>query len=164
MYLRELTSTIDRVKGAGPATVKAFARGGIVSVADLLSHYPRAWEDWSVPVPLRDFARYPEDSICVTVKVIAHDWHGFGKKRVHKVYIEDKNDSGVRAALIGFGDSPAQERRLEGLQSGQTYRILGKFTYSQRYTEIQSTVFEFRPLQEAAGDLFHLVPVYPLNA
>ncbi|MDR0732135.1 MAG: hypothetical protein LBF63_10740, partial [Treponema sp.] len=45
MFLRELTEPVGRVRGAGPRTIAQLVKAGIHTVADLLCHFPRDWED-----------------------------------------------------------------------------------------------------------------------
>ncbi|GHV26718.1 ATP-dependent DNA helicase RecG [Spirochaetia bacterium] len=155
MFLRELTTQTDHLRGAGPATVKALSRIGINSIAALLCHYPRDWEDRSHAVPLADYARYP--AVCTVVRVIAHDWFGFGAMKTLKVHVEDESG---RAVLVCF-NRPFLEHQLT---PGVRYRIWGKFYY--KYGDIQSTAFEFDPLDNSspAKGFGHILPVYPLSA
>lgn len=44
--------SIDKIKGIGEKTKKAFQRIGIETVQDLLEHYPRGYEEFSMPVPI----------------------------------------------------------------------------------------------------------------
>ncbi|MDR2070422.1 MAG: ATP-dependent DNA helicase RecG [Treponema sp.] len=162
MFLRELTVSPDHIKGAGPATIRALARAGITSVGALLCRFPRDWEDRSVAVPLADFQRH--SSVCTVVRVLAHDWFGFGRMRTLKVYVED---SSARAVLVCF-NRPFLEKQLV---PGKQFRLWGRFFY--KYGEIQSTVFEVEPLEgavepeAAAGSsrfFGRILPVYPLGA
>ncbi|MDR2402449.1 MAG: ATP-dependent DNA helicase RecG [Spirochaetaceae bacterium] len=176
MFLRELTVSLDHIKGAGPATIRTLAKAGIIGVADLLCRYPRDWEDRSVTVLLRDFKRFP--AVCTVVRVLAHDWFGFGRMKTLKVHVEDES---ARAVLVCF-NRPFLEKQLI---PGNYYRLWGRFYY--KYGEIQSTAFEVEPLgkaprsgpvsgedsggEEAAQGLYrqsrafgHILPVYPLIA
>jgi ATP-dependent DNA helicase RecG len=149
MFLRELKDPVNRVRGAGPQTAELLARAGIVSVADLLCHYPRDWEDRSHPVPL---ARAGQGQVCTTVTVIAHEWIGFGRMRTLKVRVEDGSGS---AALLCW-NRPFMERQLK---IGERYCLWGRFQY--KYGEIQSGSFEISPV--SSGEL-GILPVYPLSA
>jgi ATP-dependent DNA helicase RecG len=171
MLLRELTAPPDHLKGAGPAAARALAKAGIYSVAGLLCHYPRDWEDRSRTVPLRDFSRFP--AVCTVVRVLAHDWFGFGPMRTLKVYVEDDT---ARATLVCF-NRPFLEKQLA---VGRSFRLWGRFYY--KYGEIQSTAFEVEPLGDApasgsaapagpsgpvqgpAHGFNRILPVYPLSA
>jgi ATP-dependent DNA helicase RecG len=160
MFLRELTGPVSGLRGAGPAAVRALAGAGITNLASLLCYYPRTWEDRSRLTPIRDFNRAPVNTI---VRVIAHDWIGFGRMKTLKVHIED--DSG-RAVLVCF-NRPFLEKQLI---TGNPYRLWGRFTY--KYGEIQSSAFEFEALSHPVedetgtgntGPFGRILPVYPLS-
>jgi ATP-dependent DNA helicase RecG len=173
MYLRELGVSVDHVKGVGPETVRYLAKIGVTSIASLLCYYPRDWEDRSITVPLRDFHRHGQ--VCTTVRVLAHDWFGFGRMRTLKVHVEDDS---ARAVLVCF-NRPFMEKQLV---VGRRFRLWGRFYY--KYGDIQSTAFEVEPAGSAdgqGGDLAqsasvdrntsfvrnssfgHILPVYPLT-
>ncbi|MDR2246169.1 MAG: ATP-dependent DNA helicase RecG [Treponema sp.] len=163
MFLRELSMPSDHIKGAGPVAVRTLAHAGITSVGALLCRYPRDWEDRSVAVPLADFRR--SSAVCTVVRVLAHDWFGFGGMKTLKVYVED---SSARAVLVCF-NRPFLEKQLA---IGRQFRLWGRFFY--KYGEIQSTVFEVEPLEggvpeaESAAKssrvFGRILPVYPLSA
>jgi ATP-dependent DNA helicase RecG len=113
------------------------------------------------------------------VRVLAHDWFGFGRMKTLKVHVEDESGRGV---LICF-NRPFLEKQLV---VGGYYRLWGRFFY--KYGEVQSTAFEVEPLRDGpapeeedgsggpAGDLprghipalnrgfARILPVYPLSA
>ncbi|MDR2363617.1 MAG: ATP-dependent DNA helicase RecG [Spirochaetaceae bacterium] len=168
MFLRELTAAIDHIRGAGPKSIHTLARMGITSVADLLCHYPRDWEDRSREIPLRDYQKHP--SVCTVVRVLAHDWFGFGRMKTLKVHVEDRTARGV---LVCF-NRPFLEKQLV---LGNYYRLWGRFFY--KYGDIQSTDFEIEVLDKGPppGDepdrpggrlqsrnFGRILPVYPLSA
>jgi ATP-dependent DNA helicase RecG len=150
MFLRELGEPVSRIKGAGPETVKLLARAGISTMADLLCHYPRDWEDRSHPVPLADYAKHPQ--VSTTVTVTALEWIGYGKMRTLKVHVEDGSAS---AALLCW-NRPFMEKQLD---IGGRYGLWGRFQY--KYGEIQSGSFEIS--SPSAGEP-GILPVYPLSA
>ncbi|MDR3160180.1 MAG: ATP-dependent DNA helicase RecG [Spirochaetaceae bacterium] len=159
MFLRELNATVDHIRGAGPAAVRTLANAGISSVAALLCRYPRDWEDRSREVPLRDYDRFP--SVCTVIRVLAHDWFGFGRMRTLKVHVEDQS---ARAVLVCF-NRPFLEKQLI---VGKYYRIWGRFSY--KYGDLQSTAFEIEAVEGAGAEagggssLFgRILPVYPLG-
>ncbi|MDR3334964.1 MAG: ATP-dependent DNA helicase RecG, partial [Treponema sp.] len=167
MFLRELTASVDHIKGAGAVAVRTLAQAGITSVASLLCRYPRAWEDRSQNIPIRDFERAP---VCTVVRVLDHEWFGYGVTKTLKVHIEDASARGV---LICF-NRPFLEKQLV---PGNYYRLWGYFSY--KYGVIQSTVFEIEAsdIQGDAGASIaggvsgrkqnafgRILPVYPLNA
>jgi len=148
MFLRELKEPVRSLKGVGPAAAAALARLGISTVAGLLCHYPRDWEDRSRPVPLKDWSK---GRVCTEVTVLAHDWFGFGRMRTLKIHVEDES---ARACLVCF-NRPFLEKQLP---PGARCRLYGQFYY--KHGGIQSTAFELEP----PGGSGRILPVYPLTA
>ena len=163
MLLRTLTAPLTSIRGIVPAQIPKFARLGIQNAAALLCYYPRDWEDRSIKIPLKDFHRA---QVCTEVKVIAHDWIGFGRMRTLKVYIEDESG---RAVLMCF-NRPWLEKQLI---PGERYRLWGRFYY--KYGEIQSSAFECERINTSGATaglvggpgiagFGRIQPVYPLTA
>ena len=48
----QLTDSINKVRGVGVKKAAAFARLGICTVYDLLTYYPRTYEDQSHTTPI----------------------------------------------------------------------------------------------------------------
>ena len=153
MFLRELSASLDHIKGIGTELRSAFTHLGVTSVGGLLCYYPRDWEDRSRIVPISEFQHA---TVCTQVQVIAHDWFGFGAMRTLKVHVEDTSGRGV---LVCF-KRPFLENQLV---VGKQYWLWGTFFY--KYGEIQSSTFEIEPVQGEAGKNFgRLVPIYRLSA
>jgi ATP-dependent DNA helicase RecG len=151
MFLRELTEPVGSLKGAGPETVRRLEGAAVKSVADLLCHYPRDWEDRVRTVPIAGFRNSPVNTV---VRVSGHDWIGAGRMRTLKVYVED--DSGS-ASLVCF-NRPFLGKKLI---PGKFFRLWGRFFY--KYGEIQSSVFEFEEAAEGGKGFGRILPVYPLS-
>lgn len=153
MFVREITAALTDLKGAGPAVAARLARLGLYSGADLLLFAPRDYEDRSARRLLSDFASGP---VNCRVRVIAHDWFGYGRMRTLKVWVEDEH--GSRAALICF-NRPFLERSFP---VGATLKLFGKFEH--RFSELQSSSFDAEALAEGSAELPDgVLPVYPLT-
>ena len=155
MFLREIRAPLSSLKGVGPAGEAAFGALGIESIADLLLHLPRDYEDHKTVVPIdQGLTGTPVNT---TATVIAHDWFGFGKKRTLKVWVEDETG---RGALNCFGRGFLKEK----LPVGATIRLYGSFSY--RFGEIQASSFEFEPIDTPPGGSGFglLLPIYPASA
>ena len=151
MFLRELTQDIRILRGTGPATLRSLANLGIHTIADLLLHLPRDYEDRTKILPL---SRFSEAKVYTKAKVIRHEWFGFGKMRTLKIIIADDSSEG---ALLCF-NRPFLEQMAP---VGSIIQIYGKFQF--KYGEIQSSAFELKPLQEDFVPEQTLSPIYPLT-
>ncbi len=151
MQLREITIPVSRVRGVGPATAEILTGMGLTTVGELLSHWPRDWDDRTRDIPLAEFASAPK--VNTTVTVIAHEWIGFGRMRTLKLIVEDA--AGTRAALACF-NRPFLEKSFPPESNA---RVNGAFLW--KYGEIQSANFEIEKPDEASASV---LPVYPLSA
>jgi len=149
MFLRELSSPVTVLKGAGALAASNLARLGITNLSALLCHYPRDWEDRSRTVPLKD---WETSQVCTEVQIVAKDWFGYGRMKTLKIYVEDES---ARACLVCF-NRPFLERQFP---VGMRARLFGQFSY--RYGEIQSSSFELESIESFQGSI---LPVYPLTA
>ncbi|MFA6366797.1 MAG: ATP-dependent DNA helicase RecG [Candidatus Hydrogenedentales bacterium] len=152
MFLHELRQSVSTLRGAGPSVVSRLGRLGITTIADLLTHYPRDYEDRS---SFRSFSHFADGgSIHTAAIVTAHEWFGFGRMKTLKILVRDESSE---AALICF-NRPFLEKTLP---IGAKVVVHGKFQF--RYGEIQSSSFDAERLAEGANPITGLVPVYPLT-
>lgn len=151
MFLREIQVPAARVRGVGPATAGQLLALGIRTVGDLLSYWPRDWDDRTVRVPLSAFASTSRINTAATV--VAHDWFGFGRMRTLKLVIED--EEGTRAELACF-NRPFLEKSFP---EGTAVIVHGSFNL--KYGAIQSAAFDIDRAEDAEARVF---PVYPLTA
>ncbi|MCR5079844.1 MAG: ATP-dependent DNA helicase RecG [Treponema sp.] len=160
MKLSELTATVESLGGVGPATARQFAKLNIFTVADLLSIFPRDYEDRTKRTSLKDYAFSKVHTVC---KVMSHQWFGFGKMRTLKIAVTDGT---ANAWLIAF-NRPFLEKSLP---QGSIISVCGKFEV--KYNELQCTSFDAEQLAPD-GELSQfenftlpdskIFPIYPLT-
>jgi ATP-dependent DNA helicase RecG len=152
VFLREITQKIQYLKGIGPRLAARFEKLGIVTVADLLLHVPRTYQDRGEITPL---SRTPgRERANVIATVAAYDYVGFGRKRTLKVFIKDA--SGV-ASLVCFGRNFLEKVFI----IGRRFFISGAFAY--RFGEIQCAAFDYLPAEEFEKKKNKIFPFYPLT-
>jgi len=152
VFLHELRQPAATLKGAGPLVAARLGRMGISTIADLLTHYPRDYEDRSTLVP---FARFTEDRPVLTIaEVSSHEWFGFGRMKTLKIHVRDESSE---ACLICF-NRPFLEKSLP---VGSTVVVHGRFQF--RYGEIQSTSFDVEGIEPGKKLEAGLLPLYPLT-
>ncbi len=156
MKLNEIAIPITQLQGIGEASAKLFAHLSIFTVADLLSYWPRSYDDRTQFVPLSEFAKKKINTIAT---VIAHEWFGYGKMRTLKIIVQDKS---AQAELVCF-NRPFMEKSLP---IGSRIRLNGSF--SVRYGKLQSSSFEAEALKNIEeGEFFKnqsVLAVYSLTA
>lgn len=162
MILQDIGTPVSSLNGVGPAVAKLLARLDIFTISDLISYWPRDWEDQTRHVPLSGWNTAPK--VHTIAQVTAHDWFGFGKMRTLRVRITDGT---CPASLICF-NRPFLEKSLP---VGAIISVTGKFDV--RYGELQSSAFEtscmardgtLMDYEDAAVPDSQVFPVYPLTA
>ncbi|MBQ9538188.1 MAG: ATP-dependent DNA helicase RecG [Treponema sp.] len=161
MKLSEMGSPVEKLTGVGAKTAGLFAKQGIFTVSDLLSNYPRDYEDRTRRVIIADWAKYPKvHTVC---KVAAHSFFGYGKSKTLKLTVTDGSGS---LALVAF-NRPFLEKSLP---EGSIISLTAQCQY--KYGELQSTAFEANRLAYE-GELSEwaalpmpdseVIPIYPLT-
>lgn len=151
MLVAEIRVPVSRIRGVGPANAERLAQLGIETAGDLLSYWPRDWDDRTVRVPLSRFES--AQKINTQATVLAHDWFGFGRMKTLKIVIED--DEGTRAELACF-NRPFLEKAFP---VGSAVAVHGSFQW--KYGGIQSSAFEIESVFDAPA---RVLPVYSLTA
>ncbi|PIE98662.1 MAG: ATP-dependent DNA helicase RecG [Treponema sp.] len=150
MLLSEIQIPVARLFGAGDTTVKFLSKLGVNTVGDLLSFWPRTWEDRSKSHLLKDWNT--RQKIQVAVEVVFHDWFGFGRMKTLKLIVKDK--TGMTAELVCYNRSFLQNV----FPIGSEAIVFGSFV--QKYGKLQSSSFEIDKPNEAAQKV---LPVYHLT-
>ena len=88
MKLCEILVPVSNLSGVGPNTAALFAKLNIFTVADLLSTFPREYDDRTQRLPLCDFQKGKVHTIA---EVVAHEWFGYGRMKTLKIIINDIN-------------------------------------------------------------------------
>jgi ATP-dependent DNA helicase RecG len=152
VFLQELKQPVESLRNVGPALASKLGRLGISTVAQLLTHYPRDYEDRSIFVPFSRFS--DKNPVHTLAKVTAHEWFGYGAMRTLKIRVRDESSEAV---LICF-NRPFLEKSLP---VGSKILLYGKFQF--RYGEIQSSAFDAEVYREGSNPLPGLLPLYSLT-
>ena len=134
MKIAEIQVPVSTLSGVGPNTAALFARLNIFTVADLLSTYPREYDDRTKRAPICDFAK---SKIHTIVEIKAHEWFGYGRMKTLKLVVSDGT---AEAELVAFNRGFLEK----SLPVGSIAAVTGKFEL--KYGKIQSTSFEVQRL------------------
>ncbi len=148
-------SPVQFLKGVGPVRAQALARLGIVTVADLLRHYPRTHLDRSRVTPIRDLRAGAEATVLGRVLTSGERRSRQGRT-VQTVTVAD---DGGTLFCQWFG----QPYLLRQLRPGLEILLGGR---AQIYNHRMQMVHPDYELLEGAGAALHtarLVPIYPLT-
>lgn len=110
---------IEELSGIGKKRAELFNKLGVFSVGELLTFYPRTYEDWSEITDICDVE--DGDTVCIKASVHSAFQSGFTKtgKYIAKTYVSD--DTGV-CELIYFNNKYIDRMLI----NGQTYKFFGK--------------------------------------
>jgi ATP-dependent DNA helicase RecG len=156
---------------ASPAVARRLQRLGIETVADLLFHLPRRYDDFRTPTPLRRLAEEPPaDPVSARVRVVDVAVEPTMRRRIHRVRAWFEDDSG-RAEAVWFGRQYVERRLLPGqdvIVSGKVkiQRATPRAGVSMRFGETVVAVFQgpvFGPADSQLLDTGRIVPVYRLT-
>ena len=135
MKLADIGNTVESLSGVGPATAKLFAKLNIFTVGQLLSAYPRDYEDRTKTIPLREYNSVRKvHTVC---KVMGHSWFGYGNMKTLKISITDGT---ANANLIAFNRTFLEK----SIPQGSIVLVTGSFQI--KYNELQSTDFDVQRL------------------
>lgn len=94
MLLGELTVSVTRLKGAGPAAVRDLAKLGISTVAQLLEHLPRDYVNRRDEVTVHQ-ALASGSAVNTVARVAAHSRFGPSHRPILKLHLVDRENTPV---------------------------------------------------------------------
>ena len=160
MKLSAIETPISSLSGVGPSLAKTLAKVGIFTIADLLSYWPRDFEDRTKKISLSQFNLGKVHTIA---QVLSHEYFGYGKMRTLRIRIDDGTGT---ASLVCFN----RPFLAKSLPEHSVISVTGKFVF--RYGELQCTSFEAECIaQDTSIDEFRnsevpnsrVLPIYPLT-
>ena len=140
---------IKFVKGIGEKRAQLFKkRLGLFTLQDLISHYPRAYEDWSNPLRIDEVPL--NENVCIKAKVssdIKKNVTRNKKIETYQFYIYDRTGQ-IKITIFN------NKYLAESLSQNEEYLFYGKVKWSGVFREMASP--EIRPLSECK-----IRPIYP---
>ena len=152
--MAELNTDIRYIKGIGETRAKALHKLGVATLGDLLSYFPRRWEDRTLTRPIRELL--VGEYACVRAMLASDPTASriAGGRTLVKVRAVD--DSG--ALDVAFFN---QEYRRTSLHKGETYIFYGKVEGDLLRRRMTNPLLEPEGRQLLTG---RIMPVYPLTA
>lgn len=148
----DLNKDVKYIKGVGPNRVQLLNKLGIFTLKDLITYYPRTYEDRSKPKNIVECANGDE----VLIEVIA-----CGKlsnvqlkgKTMQKLLVRDETGS---CTITWFNQSYLKNK----FEVGKTYKFYGKITNNFGKITMISPVFDEDERNFNTGKI---IPLYPLT-
>ena len=150
----ELTTDVRYVKGIGEQRAKGLEKLGIRTLKDLISYFPRAYDDRQSYKKIRDLAE--GENACVKAMVAAAPTISRIRKGLELVKLRAVDETG--ALDITFFN---QAYMKDNLRMGENYTFFGRAEAMGRRRSMQNPVVEREGTRLLTG---RIVPVYPLTA
>ena len=152
--MADLNTDIRYIKGIGETRAKALHKLGIATLEDLLSYFPRRWEDRTLTRPIRELAL--GEYACVRAMLAGDPTASriAGGRTLVKVRAVD--DSGTLD--VAFFN---QDYRKTSLHKGETYIFYGRVEGDLLRRRMTNPLLEPEGRQLLTG---RIMPIYPLTA
>lgn len=149
----DLEKDVKYVKGVGPNRCKLLNKLGIFTLKDLITYYPRTYQDRSKPKYLCEC----DDGEEVLIEAVAcakmTNARLKGGRTMQKLMIRDETAS---ATIIWFNQMYLKEK----FKIGEKYKFFGKVTKKAGKIMFNSPVFENLDTSKSTG---RIIPIYPLT-
>ena len=153
----KFSDTISKVRGVGVKKAAAFARLGIQTVYDLLTYYPRAYEDQSRVTPI---ARLHAGERATVLAVIQRVTERQARRRGFTILTVLLGDETGYAQAVWFNQRFLKTK----LREGRRLLLTGKAEYAYngggQLALTNITSFELLGAEEDAGAHLGILPVY----
>ena len=150
----DLNKEVQFVKGVGPNRVKLLNKLNIFTLEDLITYFPREYEDRSKPKKIADTENGEECLIegIVTSRIKEIRTHR-RNMTIYKLIVRDETDS---CELIWYNQSYLKKM----FEIGETYKFYGKINKKIGITEMLSPVYDSEGNSRNTGKI---IPIYPLT-
>ena len=150
----ELIDDVKFVKGVGPNRVKLLNKLNIYNLEDLITYYPREYEDRSKPKKIADTENGEE---CLIEGIVTSHIKEIRTHRknmiIYKLIVRDDTDS---CELVWYNQSYLKKM----FRIGETYKFFGRINKRIGQTEMVSPVYDLEGNNKNTG---RIIPIYPLT-
>ena len=147
----DLKQSVQYIKTVGPAKVPILNNLNIYTLWDLLTYFPREYEDRSNIKKIADLVDGEE--VAIEAKVVAEINVNYIRKNmtVLKTVVEDNTG---RCTITWFNQTYIKQQ----IKRGQTYRFFGKIVNEFNHVEMRTPVFDEIGKNKNIG---RIMPIYP---
>ena len=154
----QLTDSVKFVKGVGPKKAEALARLGVQTVYDLLTYYPRTYEDQSVLTSIADLQPGEQATVAGVIMNLQERQGGRRSLSILTAIIAD----GTGFLSVTWFN---QKFLKQQLKPGKRLFVTGKPTYAYggqgQFAMSQLQSFEILDDSEEPAEHCGILPVYP---
>lgn len=151
--MQELKKEVQYIKGVGPARAVLLNKLGIYTLEDLITYYPREYEDRGKPKLIANLEE-GEEALIEAVAVSRMSETRIRKSMtIYKLVVRDESGT---CNITWFNQSYLKNR----FEIGKTYKFYGKVSIKYGKVEINSPVFDDKNTSKNTGKI---IPIYPLT-
>ncbi|MEG1592946.1 MAG: ATP-dependent DNA helicase RecG [Oscillibacter sp.] len=152
--MAELQTDVQCINGIGTVRAKALGKLGIVTLQDLISYFPRAYDDRRQVRRIADLI--PGENACVAAMLAAPPTLSHIRKGLDLIKLRAVDETGVLDVTF-FN----QAWLKNNLRQGETYVFYGKTEGNLLRRQMNNPLVEQEGRGESTG---RIVPIYPLTA
>jgi ATP-dependent DNA helicase RecG len=150
----DLSQNVQFVKGVGPARVELLHKLGIFSLEDIITYFPREYEDRSKLKRISELKDGDQTSFLGIVTSRVSELRIRKGMTIYKLIVRDETGGII---LTWFN----QNYIINSFIVGKEYIFFGKVTGAYNHLEVQSPVFDIAGESKNTGKI---IPIYPLTS
>lgn len=151
--MQELKKEVQYIKGVGPTRAKLLNKLGIATLEDLITYYPRQYEDRGKPKLIAELEE-GEEALIEAIAVSRISEARIRKSMaIYKLVVRDESGT---CQITWFNQSYLKNR----FEIGKTYKFYGKVSVKYGKIEMNSPVFDDKNTSKNTGKI---IPIYPLT-
>ena len=151
--MMNLTEDVKYIKGVGPNRVTLLNKIGIFNIQDLITYYPRGYEDRSKPKNICECANGEVALIEAVAMSRLIDSRISKGRTMQKLAVMDETGQ----AVITWFNQPYLKSKF---QTGKRYRFYGKIEFQYGKISMNAPVFDEI---ENSNNTGKIIPIYPLT-
>lgn len=152
-YMIDLKQNVQYVKGVGPSNLPLLQKLDINTLGDLISYYPRGYEDRGKPKKIYELVDGEEALIDVLCVSNVSENKVARNRTILKMAVRD--DTGT-CVLTWFNQTYLKNK----FKVGEKYQFYGKVSVKYGRIEMTNPVFDKEGLNKNTGKI---IPIYPLT-
>jgi len=149
------STSVQYVKGVGPARARTFDQLGVKTVGDLLEYYPRDWI--FAPSPVKIAQLRPNETASVIGLVESTDYQDYRRPPLFEAMVSDDTET---CRVVWFHGGYLRNQ----LQPGQVVMLSGKVALFKHQLQMTNPKFMVLDEAHAQADLYFSGGVYPASA
>ncbi len=151
----DLDKDVKFIKGVGPNKVKLLNKINIFNLRDLITYYPRTYEDRSKPIKIEELYNLTDGEECLIEGIVRGPLAEIRLKgkTMQKLRISDETES---LEILWFNQSYLKSI----FTPGEKYKFYGKISLKGGKITMRAPVFD---KEETTKNTGKIIPIYPLT-